>query len=348
MKELKRQDRNGTRTSEELRRRYKFDNIELTMDEVEILKSLIKVDSALSVTSTNPVQNKIITEALNNKINAIEGMGLSSNDFTDTLKEKLDGIEENAKENIIESISVNGVEQEITDKNVNLQIDVSIPEEYVEQIEANTEARHTHSNKTVLDGITSSKVSRWNNVAYYESGGSTDVNTTTEELVLSSTNTPDSSLWYVQTIFYGSKSASSNRVQVAYGYNLNKPIMSRYCLNGSWSEWVTSDVMDANISDYEGYIWYANGVLEQWGRVNISPTAANTVTSATIYFPITYDNIPDVDAIPQVATPNAVDWSIGAGSTTTAAKQSMVIYMTRTNTSSTSFRWKAKGYSSPF
>lgn len=348
MKELKRQDRNGTRTSEELRRRYKFDNIELTMDEVEILKNLIKVDNALSITSTNPVQNKIITEALNHKVNVIDGMGLSSNDFTDTLKEKLDSIEENAEENIIESISVNGVEQAITDKNVNLQIDISIPDEYKQAIESNTAARHTHSNKSVLDGITSSKVSRWNNVAYYESGGSTNVNTTTEELVLSSTNTPDSSLWYVQTIFYSSKSASSNRVQIAYGYNQNKPIMSRYYLDGSWSSWVASDIISASISDYEGYVWYANGTLEQWGRVNITPTAANTVTSATIYYPIAYDNIPDVSAIPQVATPNAVTWSIGAGSTTTAAKQSMVIYMTRTNTSSTSFRWKAKGFSQPF
>lgn len=348
MKELKRQDRNGTRTSEELRRRYKFDNIELTMDEVEILKSLIKVDSALSITSTNPVQNKIITEALNNKVNVIEGMGLSSNDFTDEHKNRVETITENAEENIIESISVNGIQQEIIDKNVNLKIEASISDEDKQAIESNTAARHTHSNKTVLDGITSSKVSRWNNVAYYESGGSTNVNTTTEELVLSSTNTPDSSLWYVQTIFYGSKSASSNRVQIAHGYNQKKPIMSRYYLDGSWSEWYASDIISSSVSDYEGYIWYANGILEQWGRVSITPTAANTVTSATVNFPIAYDNAPDVLAIPQVAYPNIVTWSIGAGSTTAAAKQSMVIYTTRTNTAATMFRWKAKGYKNPF
>lgn len=348
MKKLKRQDRNGTRTSEELRRRYKLEEIELTIEEVEILKNLIKVDNALSITSTNPVQNKIITQALNNKVNAIDGMGLSANDFTDILKLKLDSVEERAQKNIIESISVNGVEQAITDKNVNLTIEASISDEDKQVIEANTAARHTHSNKSVLDGINANKVSRWNNVAYYESGGSTNVNTTTEELVLSSTNTPDSSLWYVQTIFYSSKSASSNRVQIAYGYNQNKPIMSRYYFDGSWSEWYASDIISSSISDYEGYIWYANGVLEQWGRANITPTAANTVTNATIYYPITYDNIPDVSAIPQIATPNAVTWSIGAGSTTAAAKQGMVIYMTRTNTSSTSFRWKAKGKRNPF
>lgn len=41
----------------------------------------ITVDSALSLTSTNPVQNKIITEALNNKQDNISfGFGLSKTD----------------------------------------------------------------------------------------------------------------------------------------------------------------------------------------------------------------------------------------------------------------------------
>jgi hypothetical protein len=92
MKELKRQDRNGTRTSEELRRRYKFKDIELTADEVEYLKQFIEVDSFLSTSSIHPVQNKIVTAALNNKVNTEAGKGLSSNDFTDTEKEKLEDL----------------------------------------------------------------------------------------------------------------------------------------------------------------------------------------------------------------------------------------------------------------
>lgn len=118
MKSLSRQDRNGTRTSEELRRRYTFENIDYTKEEIEKLKKEIITDDHLSNSSTNPVQNKVITQALNNKINKETGKGLSTNDFTDELKEKV----EIAEENVIESISVNGEEQEIIEKNVNLNI----------------------------------------------------------------------------------------------------------------------------------------------------------------------------------------------------------------------------------
>ena len=54
------------------------------------------VDSELSNTSTNPVQNKVVYSALGGKVDKVNGKGLSANDFTDTLKNKLDGIEANA------------------------------------------------------------------------------------------------------------------------------------------------------------------------------------------------------------------------------------------------------------
>lgn len=90
MKQLSRRDRNGTRSSEELRRRYKFEQIDYTQEEIDELKKKIITDDHLSNTSTNPVQNKVITEALNNKVNKESGKGLSSNDFTDELKNKLE------------------------------------------------------------------------------------------------------------------------------------------------------------------------------------------------------------------------------------------------------------------
>lgn len=54
--------------------------------------------------------------AINSKVDKVTGKGLSTNDFTDAYKDKVD---------------------------------------------ANTSARHTHSNKSVLDGITSAKVTAW-------------------------------------------------------------------------------------------------------------------------------------------------------------------------------------------
>lgn len=80
------------------------------------------IDSALSTTSTNAVQNKVIAVALENAVaqitanaNAIEnkvdketGKGLSTNDFTTALKNKLDGIQAGAEINDIKTVKVNG------------------------------------------------------------------------------------------------------------------------------------------------------------------------------------------------------------------------------------------------
>ncbi len=118
MKNLKRQDKNGVRHVSDIERKYKLGQIDYTAEEIEKLKMEIVVDSELSTTSLRPVQNKVVTEALNNKVNKEEGKELSSNDFTDELLDKLNRSQENA----IQTISVNGVPQTITDKNVDIKI----------------------------------------------------------------------------------------------------------------------------------------------------------------------------------------------------------------------------------
>lgn len=52
------------------------------------------VDTTLSATSTNPVQNKVVKDALDKKVSVEEGKGLSSNDYTDTEKTKLGNIDD--------------------------------------------------------------------------------------------------------------------------------------------------------------------------------------------------------------------------------------------------------------
>lgn len=49
-------------------------------------------DSLLSTTSENAVQNKVITAALNNKVDKVAGKQLSTEDFTTALKAKLEGL----------------------------------------------------------------------------------------------------------------------------------------------------------------------------------------------------------------------------------------------------------------
>ena len=73
-----------------------------------------QIESAIQ---TNANNIEILDE---NKVDKVEGYGLSKNDFTDTLKSKLDGIEASADVNLIESISVNGTARTITNKNVDI------------------------------------------------------------------------------------------------------------------------------------------------------------------------------------------------------------------------------------
>lgn len=52
----------------------------------------VVVDKEISETSKNPVQNKVIAEALSKKQDITEGKGLSTEDYTTEDKEKLENI----------------------------------------------------------------------------------------------------------------------------------------------------------------------------------------------------------------------------------------------------------------
>lgn len=59
----------------------------------------VTVDSAISSTSENPVQNKVIYTALDGKVDKVSGKGLSTNDYTTAEKNKLSGIATGAEVN---------------------------------------------------------------------------------------------------------------------------------------------------------------------------------------------------------------------------------------------------------
>ena len=78
---------------------YRWDNISVPNKFVTISSS-IAVDNALSTTSENPVQNKVITVKINDiealmasKVDKETGKGLSTNDFTDEYKDKVIDLE---------------------------------------------------------------------------------------------------------------------------------------------------------------------------------------------------------------------------------------------------------------
>lgn len=123
IKTLSRQDRNGVRTPTDVERRYKLGVIPDIEEDVVKLKDEVVVDNFLSTTSTHSVQNKVITQNLNNKVTKENGKGLSTNDFTDEEKTKLKNMDSNAQENKIEGVYINGEELTPTNKKVNIYVD---------------------------------------------------------------------------------------------------------------------------------------------------------------------------------------------------------------------------------
>lgn len=87
---LSKQDQAGARTPEDVLRRLNLHELEEALEVVDKIRKNLYVDTQLSITSTMPVENKVITQALNQKVNKVEGKGLSTNDFTNEYKSKLD------------------------------------------------------------------------------------------------------------------------------------------------------------------------------------------------------------------------------------------------------------------
>ena len=73
------------------------------LDDKPPIPQAITIDTTLSTTSTNPVQNNVINTALGNKVDKVSGKGLSTNDFTAAYKNKLDNLDTtlNNKQNAI-------------------------------------------------------------------------------------------------------------------------------------------------------------------------------------------------------------------------------------------------------
>lgn len=78
----------------------------------------------LSLATGKITQDKIagLAEALAKKVDAEAGKGLSTNDFTNDLKSKLDAIEVGAQANVIENVSMNGEALVIAEKGVNIPL----------------------------------------------------------------------------------------------------------------------------------------------------------------------------------------------------------------------------------
>lgn len=101
----------------------------------DVNNAKITVDSTLSSSSINPVQNSVVKAALDGKVDTEQGKGLSTNDLTDSLKSNYDvaythsqqpHAPANAEANVIVGIQKNGTDLTITNKKVNIVVPTKI------------------------------------------------------------------------------------------------------------------------------------------------------------------------------------------------------------------------------
>ena len=90
-----------------------INSVDTTQFSIDDQRKLSLLDIAMSKVTG-------LTEALAGKVNAEEGKGLSSNDFTDDLLNKLNGIEAGAQVNDLEVVKIAGVALPISDKAVDI------------------------------------------------------------------------------------------------------------------------------------------------------------------------------------------------------------------------------------
>lgn len=295
-KKLARQDRNGSRTPKDLEQRYRFGEIELTAEELEALKKSIVIDSALSVSSTNPVQNKVVTQALNNKVNAETGKGLSTNDFTTEEKNKLDGLADITVDSALSTVSTNPVQNSVITEALNDKVDEEAGKglstndftnadksklddlsnyddtSLTNRVESLEETEHTHTNKTVLDGITSTKVAGWDTAK-----------TKTDASLYNLSNYKVSDL----TILRGSCIKKNNRVCVNFVGTIPMAANTTTTLFNFPAELQPTETKDfvlfGSTSNNDGYIGYgyltAGGLLQ----VRFAPAISSYIRFSFVY-----------------------------------------------------------------
>ena len=83
-----------------------------------------------------------------------------------------------------------------------------------------------------------------------------------------------------------------------------------------------------------------NGFCIQWGKVSITPEAANTTYHMAVKYPTAFSTKPNVFIVGQSSAPQVFSFSIGQGSTDTGAFD---LYINRTTATATSFHWVAIG-----
>ena len=105
----------------------KTGEVTLNADDIDDTETDNKFVSTTEKSTWNSKANvSYVDTEVGKKVDKVTGKALSANDFTNTLKNKLDGITAGAQTNVIEIVQKNGTNLSITGKTVNISVPTKI------------------------------------------------------------------------------------------------------------------------------------------------------------------------------------------------------------------------------
>ena len=107
-----------------------------------------------------------------------------------------------------------------------------------------------------------------------------------------------------------------------------------------WGQYDVEATLQEVKANNSGRIHYKNGLLIQWGTVSIT-TTANTPTSLTVTYPVSYDYVPSVKVSCATSVIGTQVLGFTHGNDTSTSTD---IFVTRTNAAATTLRWLALGF----
>lgn len=118
--------------------------------------------------------------AIDGKVEAEDGKGLSANDFTDALLIKLNGIDAGAQVNVLEEVLINGTKLEISDKKVNIPVATAAALGVVKSSAAENGVTVNADGTMTVNTISASKLVQEENEVLVLDGGSAGAKATAE------------------------------------------------------------------------------------------------------------------------------------------------------------------------
>lgn len=108
-----------------------------------------------------------------------------------------------------------------------------------------------------------------------------------------------------------------------------------------WGNYGIEAILEKVNNSLSGTYKTKEGLLIQWGSVNVTASTSGTPEKVDITFPVAYSKIPVIMVSVSSAVPGTSITGYSHGSDTTTGTS---LYVTRTNTTSTGTRWLAIGY----